>query len=50
MRGRLVLYIGLLCLWIYWAYGFFQRGQTGMGIAFLAIGAALFFWRIRRLG
>jgi hypothetical protein len=45
---RLVI-IGLLaCVWIYLAYGSFQRGDTGLGVLFLVIGAALTFWRLRR--
>ena len=49
MRARLLLYIGLLGVWIYLAYGFLQRGRTGTGVVFLAIGLGLFVLRLRRL-
>lgn len=47
-RMRLVVILLLLCVWIYLAYDSFQRGQTGLGVLFLLIGAALTFWRLRR--
>lgn len=45
---RMVIILLLLCVWLYLAYDSFQRGQTGLGVLFLLIGAALTFWRLRR--
>ncbi len=45
-----IIVIGLLaCLWIYFAYTAFQSGNTGEGALLLLIGAALTFWRLRRM-
>lgn len=47
---RLVVIVLLACIWIYLAYGAFHRGETGLGVLFLLAGAALTFWRLRRMG
>ena len=45
-----IVVIGLLaCVWIYLAYGAFQRGETGLGVVFILLGGALTFWRLRRM-
>ena len=45
-----IIVIGLLaCVWIYFAYGAFQQGNTGLGVLLLLIGGALTFWRLRRM-
>ncbi len=48
INGRMVLPALLLCLWVYWAYGAFSKGDTSTGLGYLAIGAALATWRFRR--
>lgn len=47
---RLVVIVLLACVWIYLAYGAFQRGETGLGVLLILIGGALTFWRLRRMG
>ncbi|HYK09579.1 MAG TPA: hypothetical protein VEV39_02140 [Gemmatimonadales bacterium] len=47
---RLIV-IGLLaCLWVYFAYTAFKLGNAGEGVLLLLVGAALTFWRLRRMG
>ena len=38
----------LFCLWVYFAYSSYQRGNTGLAILFLVIGVALAAYRLRK--
>ena len=44
-----VVYILLLCLWLYWSFTQFQSGNTTGALIYLGIGVALFAWRLKRL-
>ena len=46
---RLIIVVLLACFWVYLAYGAFQAGKTGEAVLFILIGAALTFWRLRRM-
>jgi hypothetical protein len=43
-----VVYILLLCLWLYWSFTQFQSGNTTGALIYLAIGVVLFAWRMKR--
>jgi hypothetical protein len=45
---RLVVIVLLACVWAYLAYGAFTRGQTMLGLLFIAIGVALTGYRLSR--
>jgi hypothetical protein len=48
VRVNPVFVVLLACLWLYFAYSSYQRGNTSLAILFLVIGAALTFYRLRR--
>src|SRR5262245_9899649 len=44
-----IVYILLFCLWAYWSFSEFQRGNTTAAVIYLAVGVALLAWRMKRL-
>ena len=48
MNSRMVVIVLLACVWIYLAYGAWQRGSVVGAVLFLAVGVALTYWRLTR--
>ena len=48
MNGRTVVYVLLLCRWLYWAAMPYSSGDTQRALILLGIGVALTAFRFRR--
>ncbi|MGH7740607.1 MAG: hypothetical protein ACRENS_01145 [Candidatus Eiseniibacteriota bacterium] len=48
LNGRMVFALLLACFWIYMAWSAFSNGSAVRALVYVAIGAALTTWRLRR--
>ena len=48
LNGRIIIPLLLACFWVFLAYRAFSNGDSTLAFVYLAIGAVLTTWRLRR--
>jgi uncharacterized membrane protein (DUF485 family) len=48
LNGRIIFPLLLACFWVFLAYRAFSNGDTTLAFVFLAVGAVITTWRLRR--